>query len=355
MALSLVCELSGHTERVWDATWSPHGTLLATAGADRTVRLWALRQTTSDDDGDDDGTTTSSSTNASGGVSLASVAVIDGLHERTVRRVDWSPCGNMLATASFDGTVSVLDRRETGTFECVATLEGHENEVKAARFSPSGTLLATCGRDKSVWVWELEGGDDHDFECLSVLSDHTQDVKAVAWHPTEDILASASYDNTIKLFSEDADAEWACTDTLKGHENTVWSLCFDGSGTRIASASADRTVKVWKKQSGGGGWLCVSTIAGCHTRDVFDVSWSPLNDCIATACGDNVLRVFEQDREAASSSADAQSFKLVCQLQNAHLQDINAVAWSPADPSLLVSASDDRKVKVWRYTNPDSA
>ena len=80
-------------------------------------------------------------------------SVLEGSHQRTVRSASWSPCGNFLATASFDGTVSVWDKK-TGEFDCCATLEGHENEVKDAVWSRSGALLATCSRDKSVWIWE---------------------------------------------------------------------------------------------------------------------------------------------------------------------------------------------------------
>ena len=86
-----------------------------------------------------------------------------------------------VAVLSFDGTAAIWKKdTSTGLFECTAIVEGHENEVKAIAWHSNGGLLATCGRDKTVWVWEVDG---EDFECLEILHGHSQDVKHVEWHP----------------------------------------------------------------------------------------------------------------------------------------------------------------------------
>lgn len=208
--------------------------------------------------------------------------ILSDAHSRTIRDVDWSWNGKFLASASFDSTTAIWDKR-TGEFECNVTLEGHENEVKSVSWSCSGKYLATCSRDKSVWIWDIV--DEEEFECAAVLNAHSQDVKKVEWHPNSDVLASASYDNTIKLYVEDVDdSDWSCLDTLEGHQSTVWSISFDPTGKRLASCSDDRTIKIWQSYEPDNElgiatpnqktvWKCVCTLSGYHTRSIYDISW----------------------------------------------------------------------------------
>ena len=85
---------------------------------------------------------------------------------------------SFLASASFDATIGIWDKK-SGSWECNASLEGHENEVKSVAWANSGQLLATCSRDKSVWIWEI--ADEDEYECAAVLNAHTQDVKKVCF------------------------------------------------------------------------------------------------------------------------------------------------------------------------------
>ncbi|CEG69381.1 hypothetical protein RMATCC62417_05467 [Rhizopus microsporus] len=339
-SLELLATLEGHQDRVWQASWHPTKTILATCSGDKTVRLWAPISPTNPTE-------------------WQCVETLEGAHKRTIRSVAWSPTGNELATASFDATTGIWehDARENN-WECVATLEGHENEIKSVSWSATGALLATCSRDKSVWIWEVES--DNDFECLSVLQEHAQDVKMVTWHPKLEILASASYDDTIKIWKEDED-DWYCADTLSGHQSTVWSIDFDATGDHLVSASDDQTIRIWKMykpnnpqgiptHNGEAAWKTICTLSGYHDRCIYSVSWSKVNNYIASVSGDNTIRIFAKDTEATTDE-DSPIFKNIITEKDAHgVYDINGVSWFPNERhgDWLATVGDDGIVRIWR-------
>ena len=183
-------------------------------------------------------------------------------------------------------------------------------------------------------------------------------ILQVVWHPTEDILASASYDNTVKLFKEDkSDCDWICVATLQSHDSTVWGLSFDKTGNRLATCSDDTTVKIWKEYKPNNvegiptkddeqTWKCVCTLSGYHTRTVYDVSWCHLTGYIATACGDDIIRVFKEEQ---NSDPTCPTFALVNSAERSHSEDVNSVVWNPAVAGLLASCSDDGEIKLWNF------
>lgn len=91
-------------------------------------------------------------------------------------------------------------------------------------------------------------------------------------------------------------------------------------------------------------------------------SWSSCCSCIplcrchltgalATACGDDTIRVFEEEPH---SDPQQPTFTLTVQLARAHAQDVNCVAWNPKEPGLLASCSDDGEMAFWKYQRPEA-
>ena len=380
--IALKATLVGHKDAVWCVAFEPNrNDILATCSSDKTVKIWKRNVVKRDDDDDD----VKSSHHQT--CEFRCVCTLDGVHERTIRSVSWSPCGRYLASASFDATVAIYQRAEDEEneeedevkFECVAALEGHENEVKSCAWSPSGSLLATCGRDKSVWIWESAPGNH--FECVAVLHGHTQDVKKVKWHETEDVLYSASYDDTVKTWKEDLDGDdWSCSGTTKAHESTVWDLTQEKvkEGGRFATVSDDGWVKIWK--AGGAQRTEISgsssssgkkddaaplecSFRSGHDRPILCVDW--LGDAnrknsesgnkkqpatLAAGGGDNSVRVYREKETGVWEEAAA--------VVNAHEDDVNDIAWfsmasekeeTEQSTNYFASASDDGTVKIWTF------
>lgn len=344
--LQIKQELSGHTDRVWTLAWNPSGTILASSGADKTIRLWTEKNSGE----------------------WYCTSMLTEAHKKSIRRLCWSPCGNYLASASFDSSVCIWKRNEVdGSWSTVVNLDGHESEVKSIAWSNDGQYLASCGRDRTIWIWEkaantadLDEDDETDeaenWDCSDVKNDHNKDVKHITWHPHHNILVSTSYDDTVKFFHKQGD-DWTCFDTLLSHSSTVWSADFSASGQYLVTSSDDRTVRIWKNHAHdalpnvqANTWKCVSVMQGYHGRSIYDVSWNKNIDVIASASGDNSIVIYERENSDAQMK---DTFCCVYKHNQAHKCDVNTIAWNPKIQNILASGGDDRSVVLWTYERND--
>ncbi|HZJ14611.1 MAG TPA: PQQ-binding-like beta-propeller repeat protein [Chthoniobacteraceae bacterium] len=201
-------EITGHTNKVFSAIFSPDSKTLATGSADQTVRLW-------------DPTTREQR------------AVLDG-HTDAVWCVAFSPDGKTIASASADRSVKLWDAT---TNQQSAELRGHEDEVRVVAFSPDGKTVATGSADWTVRLWDLATGKER-----AVLKAHGGAVQSLAFSADGHTLATGSTDDTVKLWDT---ASWRERVTLRGHRSGISALAFSPDGRTLASAGMDDAVRLW--------------------------------------------------------------------------------------------------------------
>ncbi|KAL2138340.1 hypothetical protein VTI28DRAFT_6965 [Corynascus sepedonium] len=246
---SYIQTLEGHRGSVSSVAWSYDSTRLASASADKTVKIWDP-------------------------VTGHCMSALEG-HSSFVSSVAWSHDSTWLASASYDGTINIWD---TATDQCMSTLEGHSSYIDSVAWSYDSTRLASASADKTVKIWDPVTG-----HCMSALEGHSSFVSSVAWSHDSTWLASASYDGTINIWDTATDQ---CMSTLEGHSSYIDSVAWSYDSNRLASVSNYGAVKLWDTATG----QYISALAG-YTNSHNPVAWSYGSAWLASVSNGNEIKV----------------------------------------------------------------
>ncbi|MEV5377471.1 helix-turn-helix domain-containing protein [Streptomyces nondiastaticus] len=177
---------------------------LATAGEDRTAKVWRL----------------------AGSGALREQSLLG--HDDAVYRVLFLD-PETVVTGSLDNTARIWrlsDGRE------LRRLAEHEDTVLGLAAGPHG-MLATASRDHTVKLWDPTGR-----RSLRTLAGHTGPVTSVALNPAGTRLVSTGRDNTVRIWDPGTGRPLL---TLTGHTGRVRSAAFLGDDGPVVSVAEDGT------------------------------------------------------------------------------------------------------------------
>jgi eukaryotic-like serine/threonine-protein kinase len=195
-----------HQGMVTAAGLSLDGSLLATGGADKKVKIWDL---------------------ATGKVRFT----LEG-HGELIGGLAFAPDGKLLASGSADGTVRLWD---PATGEAVKNLVRRRGPVRCVAFAPDGQTVAAGHANGEVVLWDVPKGSER-----KVLTDHAKSVYSVAFAPSGVVLASGSDDGTVRLWDP---ADGSLVAILPGQDGLVRGVAFSPDGRTLAAAA--NGVRLW--------------------------------------------------------------------------------------------------------------
>jgi len=322
--------LHGHKARVSRVDFAPDGKFVATASADRIVRLH----------------------DAADGRTIASLRG----HEEPVEHVVWSPAGDRFVTAGAD-SVRLWDRLSEGGPVVLRTDVGR---IRALRFGADGATLAAAGTGGEVW-------DVATATRRNAIPAVPREVRFLAFDPLGHRLLVAGGNGETHLHDAASggavasmllpcgvprhaalapDGEWIVAAGTRG----PISLWHPRSGRLVTHADDPAEVRAVAFRPGfphqfvavgaAGRLVLRDADAGAVIREV-DLG---IPFATAFACSPDGGRVAVGDRDGRLRLVDLTAGSSLS--VSGHDLRVSAVAWSP-DGTRVVTGSEDHTVRVW--------
>jgi WD40 repeat protein len=279
------------------------GSLLATAGVGRDVRLWST------------------------GVPRLGMLTTARGHSTVPDTLAFSPDNVTIATGDGYGAVFLWDSR-TGQ-PIGDRLRGQSDAIWALAFNHDGSLLASGSEDGTVQLWDPRTG----LAAYPPLGGYgMQAVSALAFSPAGDWLATGGWNSTIRLWSLTPDGPAGGQVLQLPEIGSVLAMEFSPSGTTLAAVEGTGQLLLWNIDEPTPTERRIATEQDSVTSACFVE-----DDIVATGGVDGSIRFWNTtDGEATGSDLSA------------HVGYVSTLSCDPA-LGLVLSSGADGLVRLWDY------
>lgn len=234
--------------------------------------------------------------------------------------------------------------------------ESKSSRAKGIAFHPKRPWILVSLHSSTIQLWDYRMGT-----LIDRFEEHDGPVRGVDFHRTQPLFVSGGDDYKIKVWSL---TTRRCLFTLNGHLDYVRTVFFHHELPWIVSSSDDQTIRIWNWQNR----QLICTMTG-HNHYTMCAQFHPKEDLIVSASLDQSVRVWDisglrkkhsaptsmtfEDQMARANANQADMFgntdAVVKFVLEGHDRGVNWVAFHPTLP-LIISAGDDRNVKLWRMS-----
>ncbi|KAK5168891.1 uncharacterized protein LTR77_006200 [Saxophila tyrrhenica] len=234
--------------------------------------------------------------------------------------------------------------------------ESKSSRAKGIAFHPKRPWILVSLHSSTIQLWDYRMGT-----LIDRFEEHDGPVRGIDFHKTQPLFVSGGDDYKIKVWSYQTRR---CLFTLNGHLDYVRTVFFHHELPWIISSSDDQTIRIWNWQNRS----LICTMTG-HNHYTMCAQFHPKEDLVVSASLDQSVRVWDisglrkkhsaptsmtfEDQIARQAQNQADMFgntdAVVKFVLEGHDRGVNWVSFHPTLP-LIVSAGDDRLVKLWRMS-----